>query len=185
MVSLCSLWLPILVSAVVVFAASFLAWMVLPHHKREWSKLSDEKGFLEALRRRKIGPGQYIFPCCEPKDLKDPEIAQRYAQGPHGILLLRKAKPNFGRNLTLVFLFYVVVGIFVGYLASVMLPGGSDYLKVFQVTGTAAILAHVFGGIPNDIFFGRSLRSVINHTLDGIVYGLLTAGVFGSMWPGA
>ncbi len=30
---LLDLWLPIVVSAVIVFVASFLAWMVLPHHK--------------------------------------------------------------------------------------------------------------------------------------------------------
>jgi len=185
MVTLCSLWLPILISAAVVFVASFLAWMVLPHHKSEWAKLSDEQGFLDALRGLKVGPGQYIFPCRARKDLEDPEAARRYEQGPHGVLLLRDAKPNFGRNLALVFLFYVVVGVFVAYLATILLPKGSDYLKVFQVTGTAAIMAYVFGSIPNDIFFGRSLRSVINHTIDGIVYGLLTAGVFGSMWPAA
>ena len=42
-VSLASLWLPILVSAVAVFFVSFLAWMVLPHHKKDINAIADEK----------------------------------------------------------------------------------------------------------------------------------------------
>ena len=50
MVPLTSLWLPILLSAVVVFAASSIIHMVLPYHRNDFKKLPDEEGFLAALR---------------------------------------------------------------------------------------------------------------------------------------
>ena len=34
MVSLAALWLPIVLSAVIVFVVSALVWMAMPHHKR-------------------------------------------------------------------------------------------------------------------------------------------------------
>ncbi len=40
---LAPLWLPILVSAAVVFVAAGLAWMALPHHKKDIKTLPDEK----------------------------------------------------------------------------------------------------------------------------------------------
>ena len=36
---LVSLWLPIVLSAVALFFASFLSWMVLQLHKQDWKKL--------------------------------------------------------------------------------------------------------------------------------------------------
>lgn len=45
------LWLPILCSTVIVFFASFLAWMVLPHHKKDVNVLPDENALLEQLKK--------------------------------------------------------------------------------------------------------------------------------------
>ena len=33
------------------------------------------------------------------------------------------------------------------------------------------------------IWYGRSWRITIMYTLDGLIYALLTAGVFGWLWP--
>ncbi|MHC4549434.1 MAG: hypothetical protein ACYTEZ_11730 [Planctomycetota bacterium] len=184
-VSLIDLWLPILVAAVIVFFASWLAWMVLPHHKGDWAKMPDEDGFFDSLRAHDIAPGQYIFPCVQASEMKDPEKKARWEAGPHGVLLLWPSTPQMGRNLALSFGFYIVVGIFVGYLASVTFDAGAPYLKVFQVTGTAAILGYVFGGIPNDIWFGKKPRSILTCAIDNVVYGLLTAGCFAGFWPAA
>lgn len=51
MVSLTSLWLPILVSAVIVFVASSIIHMVLPYHRSDMRKLAQEDEVLAALRR--------------------------------------------------------------------------------------------------------------------------------------
>ena len=38
-VSILELWLPIVLSVVVVYVASSIVWMALPHHKSDWGKL--------------------------------------------------------------------------------------------------------------------------------------------------
>ena len=183
---LMSLWLPILVSAVVVFVASAIAWMVLPHHKGDWKGVPNEDALLEAVRSSGVKPGQYMFPYCEsPKDLSDPEKKKRYDAGPHGVLSVWPGPPNMGQKMGLSFLFYVVVGIFVAYmgLAAYRMGVNPTYMEVFRVTGCAAVLAYCFGLIPNAIWFSKPLRSVAMDVIDGVVYGLLTAGVFGWLWP--
>jgi hypothetical protein len=42
MIPLTALWLPILVSAVIVFLASFIMHMMLAYHKSDYRKLPDE-----------------------------------------------------------------------------------------------------------------------------------------------
>ena len=59
MVTLTDLWLPILVASVVVFFASWIAWMLLPHHRADWKGMDNEDGFLESLRSLGIAPGSY------------------------------------------------------------------------------------------------------------------------------
>ena len=59
MVSLSTLWLPILVSAVFVFIASYLLWMALPFwHRKDYKKLPDEGAVLGALKN--AASGQYL-----------------------------------------------------------------------------------------------------------------------------
>ncbi len=42
MVGLTSLWLPILLSAIIVWIASAAVWTVMPHRKNEWKGVSNE-----------------------------------------------------------------------------------------------------------------------------------------------
>lgn len=183
-ITILDLWMPIVVSAAIVFVASAIAWMVLPHHKGDWRGLPNEGAFLETLRSGNVPPGQYMFPYCEgPTDLKDPEKKKRYEQGPHGSISVWPGPPNMGAKMGYSFLFYVVVGVFVGYLGVTTLPTNPAYLDVFRVTGCAAVLAYCFGFIPNAIWFSKPLRSVMMDIIDGVIYGLLTAGTFGWLWP--
>ena len=62
--SVWSLWLPILVSGVALFFASWAAWMLLPHHKPEWKGLPNEDAVMDTLRSANVPPGQYMFPYC-------------------------------------------------------------------------------------------------------------------------
>ncbi len=187
---LTELWLPILVSSVLVFIASALAWMVSPHHKQYWKGLPTEGGFLEALLANYTPPGQYMFPFCGDhkaarEAMKDPEKKKKWEAGPHGALYLRAAAPNMGKAMGFTFVFYLVVGVFVAYLGNLSLGEDPGYLQVFQVTGCAAVMAYALGFIPGAIWFGKTMRSTVMDVMDGIVYGLLTAGTFGWLWPSA
>lgn len=185
METITDLWLPILLSAVAIFFASFLAWMVLPHHKKDFHKFEDKARFLGSVREQGIAPGVYVFPCGDPEDMKTEEGKRLWAEGPWGVLTLHKGPANFGRNLATVMVFYLFVSLLVGYIARLALPDGAGFGDVFQIAGTVAMMAYALGSIPNGIFFGRTLRAQAMDVIDGVAYGVITGCIFALMWPGA
>jgi len=62
MVSIVSLWLPILLSAVAVFLVSSVIHMVFQYHKNDFVKLPSEDEVMDDLRKANIPPGEYHFP---------------------------------------------------------------------------------------------------------------------------
>ena len=183
---LLQLWLPIIVSTVVVFVASSLVWMVLPHHKKDIKVLPDEKLLTEHLKQLGISPGVYMWPgCASSEEMKSEEYKARYESGPWGSLNVHAKKPNFGLNLVLVFVFYLVVSIFVGYIASLARDPGEGFRAVFRVAGATAVLGYCAGSIPGSIFFGKPGRFVLTDFIDNLVYALLTGLLFGWLWPAA
>lgn len=186
MVSVSALWLPILVSAVAVFFASFLDWMVLPHHKKDVKVLPDEKTWTEQLSKMGIPPGTYMWPNCQSsEEMKSEEYKARFAAGPWGSLNILGAQPSFCRNLLLVFVFYVVVSIFVGYITTHARDAGAAFAAVFQVAGATAVLGYCAGSIPGAVFFGKPARFVLTDFVDGAAYGLITGLIFAWFWPAA
>lgn len=179
------LWLPIVVSAVVVFFASFLAWMVIPHHKQDIKTLPDEKALTNHLKQLSLAPGTYMWPGCVGGDMKSEDFKARCKAGPWGSINVLAKQPNFGLNLVLVFIVYLVISVFVGYLTFRARPLGSQFMPVFQVAGATAILAYCAGGLPGAIFFGKPARFVFTDFMDNLVYGLLTGIVFAWLWPAA
>jgi hypothetical protein len=185
MVTIAELWAPILASAVFVFVASALLWMVLPFHKSDYRPLPDETAVVEALRRQTTEPGQYVIPyAADQAAMKDPGYVKRIEQGPVGFLTLARPGPvRMGRNLGLWFLHALAISLFVAYLASRTLPAGTEYLQVFRVAGTTAFLAYAAAMVPTGIWWSRPWKAVWKDVLDGLVYALLTAGTFGWLWP--
>ena|SRR5437660_1833144 len=61
MIPLIALWLPILLSAVIVFFASFIIHMVLAYHKTDYRKLPDEDRVTDALRSAGVTRGARLF----------------------------------------------------------------------------------------------------------------------------
>ena len=62
MISIAALWLPIVLSGVVVFVVSAMVWMAMPHHKKDFAQVEDEGMLLDAIRGCGAGPGMYVFP---------------------------------------------------------------------------------------------------------------------------
>lgn len=184
MVTILDLWLPIVLSAIVVFLASSLVWMVLPHHKNDWGELSDEDAVIKALNAQGVKAGQFHFPACKTREqMKDPEVQKKLKEGPAGMMILRAGRPNMGACLAQYFIYCLAVSVLVAYVAGRGLAPGAAYLDVFQVAGAAALLGYSAALIPSAIWIGRSWSSVIKEVIDGVVYGLLTAGIFGWLWP--
>jgi hypothetical protein len=185
-VTIGALWLPILLSAVVVFVLSAVFWMFSPHHKKDFQPLPDENAALDVLRPQNLAPGQYWIPHAEPQQMKDPAVLQKYEQGPVGILtVMRSGVPSMGKNMGLAFAWYVIVGIFVAYVASRHLPAGAEYLAVHRLAAVVAFLAYGMSSVQDAIWFGRPWSFSVKTLFDALVYGLFTGGVFGWLWPGA
>lgn len=185
MVSLIALWLPILLSAVVVFLASSVLHMVLKFHHKDYQKLPDEAALQAALRQQRVQPGNYAFPCPDdPKDWHSPEMVEKFKQGPIGFLTVKPSgAPQMGKYLAAWFAFNVVIAIFCAYVASRTLAAGTDYLMVFRITGTVAFVAYAVSGVSESIWKAQRWSTTFRFVVDGLVYSLLTGGVFGWLWP--
>lgn len=186
MVTLGALLVPIVVSAILVFLASYVVHTVLPLHRNDMSKLPHEERVMDALREAGAPPDDYFFPYCEHSQIHDPEVQKRFERGPVGILTVRPSgPPAMGAALAQWFVYLLVVGVFVAYVTGRVLAPGTNYLDVFQVAGTVAFLAYA-GAVPHgSIWWGRRWSTTFKNLFDGLVYGLLTAGVFGWLWPAA
>lgn len=186
MVTLTALWLPILLSGVGVFFLSALMWMMMPHHKKDFSRLPDEDSVMRILRAQNPA-GQYSFPHCDGHaGMKDPAWQEKMKTGPAGLLYIM---PPGGHNMGSAMLKSVVhnllVAVLVAYVAAHALAPGAEYLAVFRIVGAVTILAYVGGRFADAIWMGHTWRSVWMQAVDGVVYGLFTAGIFGWLWPSA
>lgn len=185
MTSIFALWLPILLSAVLVFIVSSILHSVLPWHKNDYKKLPDEDKVLDALRPLNIPPGDYMVPRPATRaDLGSPAFKEKMDKGPIMVMTVLPNGPmNMGRNLGLWFVYLLVVGKLAGYVASRALPPGAPYLHVFRFVGTTAFIGYSVALWQMSIWYRRSWGTTIRATIDGLIYGLLTAGVFGWLWP--
>src|SRR5579863_8023323 len=184
MVSLSALWLPIVLSAVIVFVASSIMHMVLPYHRSDYRRIPEEDKVLGVLRGAGLTRGLYIFPFGTHQDMKSPEMQEKYKQGPVGMMTVMPTGPVvMPKFLGQWFAFCLIVGFFVAYLTGHTVSFGAHYLHVFRVAGTAAFLAYGLGHLSDGIWKGQLWSTALKEVFDGLVYGLLTAGVFGWLWP--
>lgn len=187
MTTLAALWLPILLAAVLVFLASSVIHMALPIHKGDYLQLPDEGKTLDALRSSRIPPGQYMFP--RPNSMKDmgtPEMLAKFQQGPVGTLILRPTGiPQMGASLLQWFVFCLVVGTFVAYVAGLAIAPGAAGMHVFRVTSAMALLGFAFSSVCDSIWKGVQWSTTAKFFFDGIVYALVTGATFAWLWPAA
>lgn len=185
MVAITALWLPILLSAVIVFVASSIIHMVLPIHKSDYHKIPEEDRVLDAIRVAGASPGQiYFFPYTTHKEMKSPATVERFKRGPVGLLtMIPSGPPRMGKNLLQWFVYCIVVAIFVAYLTGRTRNAGTQYLEVFRVAGTTAFLGYAVAQIQDSIWKGQPWAVTAKHVFDGLIYGLLTGGTFGWLWP--
>jgi hypothetical protein len=174
------LWLPIVLSTVALFFASFVSWMVLPIHHQDWRKAPGEEGLLTTLAQSGIRPGNYMFPGCERReDMKSEEFQARYAKGPCGVMTVFP-KVNMGRNLGLTLVYFLAVSFCLGYLATLALEPGADFFTVFRFVSTAGILTFLSAIVQHSIWFRNR---IVGHVIESIAYAAIVAAIFAAMWP--
>lgn len=185
MVPLSALWLPILLSAVFVFVVSAVIHMMLPYHRSDYGRLPKEDAVQDALRPFDIPPGDYMLPCAgSAQERKDPAYAARLKKGPVAILTVMKPGGfTMGPTLAVWFVFCLVAGVFAAYVAGRALAPGAHYLAVFRFAGVTAFAAYSLAQCQESIWHQRQWSTTLKMLFDGLVYGLVTAGTFGWLWP--
>lgn len=185
MVGLSALWLPILLSAVIVFVASSLIHMMTPWHKSDFPKLGNEDKVMDALRSLNLPAGDYMVPCPSDRaEMQSPAFKEKLNKGPRAVFTVLPGGPvSMGKPLILWFLYSIVISIFAAYVAGRAVPAGTDYLHVFRFAGVTAFLGYSGALWQGSIWYNRSWTTTIKSTIDGLLYGLLTAGTLGWLWP--
>jgi hypothetical protein len=88
-----------------------------------------------------------------------------------------------GTSLALWFIYCIVVSVIAAYIAGRALGPGAEYLSVFRFAGTTAFVGYALALPQNSIWYKRNWGATMRSMVDGLVYGLLTAGAFGWLWP--
>jgi hypothetical protein len=185
MTALSLLWLPILVSAILVFVASSIIHMATPWHKNDYGRVPNEDGMMDALRPLSIPPGDYMVPSCsDMKEMKSPEFVEKMNKGP---VMVATVMPNgamsIGRSLVQWFIYALVVGFFAAYVAGHAFPVGARYPQVFRLAGVTAFVGYALALWQMAIWYRRAFGTTVRATIDGLIYALLTGGTFGWLWP--
>jgi hypothetical protein len=140
---------------------------------------------MDVLRPFNIPPGDYLMPrAASGKEMRSAEYLEKIDKGPIMMLTVLPTGPwNIGKQLSLWFVYVLLVSVFSAYVAGRALVPGADYVQVFRFAGTAAFLSYVVGLWQMSIWYQRSWSLTLKATLDGLIYSLLIGGTFGALWP--
>lgn len=186
MVGIPALWLPILVAAFLVFVASSVIHMLLPYHRTDFEKVPREDALMEAMRELDVPPGDRVIPyAADMEVLKSDAYREKAQKGPVAFMTVLPPGDPFamGAQLTQWFVYAVVVGTFAAYVTGRALGPGAEYLAVFRFSGVTAFLGYGLAHAQRSIWYKQKWSTTVKNVFDGLVYGLLTAGAFGWLWP--
>ncbi len=185
MVTVPSLWLPILLSGVLVFVVSSIIHMVLSYHAGDSQPVPDEAKVMDALRPFEIPPGDYAMPRpASMKEMGEPAFIEKTKAGPVAFMTVLPNGPTaIGTSLARWFGYSLLIGAVAGYTAGITIGPDADYGLVFRVVGAVAFAGYSLAILQSSIWWYRSWRYTFLTMFDGLVYALLTAGTFGWLWP--
>lgn len=185
MTPMSQLWLPILLAAVAVFVASSVIHMFLPWHKGDFPRLANEDAVLDALRPLSIPPGDYMMPRPQTREeMRSAAFDERLARGPVLMMTVMPNGPmNMGRSMGGWFIYLLVVNALAAHVAQQLLAPAADHRLVFHTIGLITFAAYALALWQLSIWYRRSWSITIKWTIDGLVYALISAGVFVWCWP--
>ena len=185
MTPMSQLWLPILLSLVVVFIVSSAIHMASPWHKSDYPRLANEDAVMDALRPLAIPPGDYMFPRpSSMAEMKSPEFLEKLRRGPKVVMtVMPNGYAGMAGNFVGWVLFILVVTLVAAHVAATTLPPGADGAKVFHTIGLVAVAGYSFALWPLSIWYSRAWNITIKGTVDGLIYAVATGLVFMWLWP--
>ena len=174
MVGLGDLWLPILVSAVLVFIVSAIIHMVLKYHNTDYSRLPNEDAVRAAIRAGKPAPAQYVIPyCSEMKDMEKPEMKQKYTEGPVAVItVLPHRHSEHGQEPGPVVRVHLLWSLSSSPTwRSHSLARERPTSRCSARSGRSGSWPMALGQVPNSIWWGKPWKKTVKNMLDGFVYG--------------
>ena len=183
--AIAQLWMPIVVTAVLIFVASSLIHMVFKWHNSDYRKFGNEDDVRAAVRAS-TPPGMYIFPhCVDMKDLAGEAMQKKFREGPIGYVTVRPpGPPTMGKQLSLWFIYAIAIAAIAGCLTLGAYPMGRGSAHAAgHMVGLISFLAYVGGSVQMGIWMGKPWLSVAKDALDGLIYGIISALVFWWLWP--
>jgi hypothetical protein len=160
--------------------------MVLGYHKHDFRPVPNEDRVADALRPFNLPPGDYCLPRAESMaQLKDPAFVAKIEKGPVALVtVLPSGNSGMGAQLAQWFLYSVLVAVFAAYIAGRALAPGAEYLEVQRFAGATTFFCYAMAYIPTSIWYKKNWGTTLRNMLDGLIYGFVSGGVFGWLWPG-
>jgi len=179
-----TLWLPVVVSTVGVFLASFLVHMVLKYHKADVKQLPNEEGVRDALGKGTLPPGQYMTPyCVDHKQMKEPAIQEKFKKGPVATVTVFPSGSDMGKHMALWVGYCLLASFTAAYIARHTLSAASPPMQIMQITGAVAFVAYGYGNFVDSIWKGQPWSNTVRALIDSLIYAILTSIIFCWLWP--
>ena len=80
-------------------------------------------------------------------------------------------------------MYSLVVSVFAAYIAGRALRPRTEFAEVFRFVGTTAFLGYALAMAQQSIWYGKKWSTTFKSMFDGLIYALLSAGIFGWLWP--
>ena len=111
-------------------------------------------------------------------------LKQKWAAGP---IMFFTVMPSGQQEMAAQFIGWFVYSLFIGmvaaYVTGLAYGPGTGYMHIFRMATTVAFIGYV-GSLPQfSIWYKRSWRTTLVGMADGLIYGMLTAGALGWLWP--
>lgn len=180
---LATLWLPIVVSAVLVFIVSSIIHMALPWHKGDLKKIPNQDQVMDALRPFAIAPGDYMVPRCDSMaDMKTPEFQAKMQAGPVFVATFFRGRMNVGKGMLVWFVYLLVISYLAAYVGAHAAAASAYNVHSRRIIAVTAFLGYGGALAQQSIWWQKSWLSTVKSIIDAVIYGAVTAAVFGWLW---
>ena len=137
------------------------------------------------MRPLGVPPGDYMVPKpMSRQDLSSAAFAEKLARGPVLIVtVLPNGMMSMSRNLSLWFVYLIVVSVFAAYVAGRALAPGADPWRVAQFAGATAFSGYALALWQMSIWYRRAWSITMKATVDALIYAALTGLTLAWLWP--